>query len=677
MDWLKRILTQLKTFTPFKFGAVVTLICVLITYQFYHTSDLDFGNEEETGLWGMLHSVHQNTVDFRLRARGPIPAPDDVVLITVDESAVEVLGRWPWSRKTIGDIIARLKSYGASVIGFDSIFSEPENTELLETLEALAVDSNGPIKKRIETSARDFNTDLQLSRTIGEYSDSLIMGAYWDNPIYHYLPYQEICLNAIVLSEEEYLFIENDEKPITVLDQFSSDTPDFFYDFLEDKMSLLSETYKDEGALQNFHQSQIDSLVLEKKKDYCASWLIYDTPEDLKTMKTLWMEAKGDLDDILKTETFNEFLNVFKNSHIKNSVFYTGRWWTNTNVLNQSTKYTAYFNAVLDSDGTIRRSPLLVRWGEMYLPSLALKTVMLHKKHGAMATISIDPLTGNKSVAELNLTDGKTGEIVRSIPVDGSGRLIVNFAGPKYSFAHLSAGELFNDKETLSVTKLVNGDPKKLEFSKSDFIKNKIFLFGATAIGIFDLRVTPFSENFPGLETHANVVGNLLEGSYLKSDAIAEEPKMILFIFLAGLILSFVLSRIGAVPGLLISTGLFFSFYFIDKIFFFEKGILINITLPFLLLGLVYVGMTFFKYLTEERKKRELKGTFQKYVSPSVVNELLKDPSNLELGGKKDHITVLFSLRHPGLYHDFRKTRSTRTLPSLESLSYANDSLSF
>ncbi|MCB0394406.1 MAG: adenylate/guanylate cyclase domain-containing protein, partial [Bdellovibrionales bacterium] len=35
--------------------------------------------------------------------------------------------------------------------------------------------------------------------------------------------------------------------------------------------------------------------------------------------------------------------------------------------------------------------------------------------------------------------------------------------------------------------------------------------------------------------------------------------------------------------------------------------------------------------------------TFEKYVSPSVVNEILKDPENLQLGGKKERMSVLFS----------------------------------
>jgi adenylate cyclase len=47
--------------------------------------------------------------------------------------------------------------------------------------------------------------------------------------------------------------------------------------------------------------------------------------------------------------------------------------------------------------------------------------------------------------------------------------------------------------------------------------------------------------------------------------------------------------------------------------------------------------------LTEERKKKYLRSTFSKYVSPAIVDEILKDPDNIELGGKKIRMSVFFS----------------------------------
>lgn len=56
--------------------------------------------------------------------------PTDVVLVTVDKQSLSSLGRWPWSRRLHAQLIDRLHADGARVIGFDVMFSEPQNEDL-------------------------------------------------------------------------------------------------------------------------------------------------------------------------------------------------------------------------------------------------------------------------------------------------------------------------------------------------------------------------------------------------------------------------------------------------------------------------------------------------------------------------------------------------------------------
>lgn len=160
-------------------------------------------------------------------------------------------------------------------------------------------------------------------------------------------------------------------------------------------------------------------------------------------------------------------------------------------------------------------------------------------------------------------------------------------------------------------------------------------------MGVYDLRVTPFEENFPGVETHANIAENILQKQYFK--AIPDEPiYMLLFILVLGLLLSFGIAKTGAIYGLAF-TLFSLTALFADKYFFFMKGYVVTIVLPLILVISTYVLLTFYKYLTEERKKKELKGTFQKYVSPAVVNEILSHPEKINLGGRKENMSVMFS----------------------------------
>jgi len=57
----------------------------------------------------------------------------------------------------------------------------------------------------------------------------------------------------------------------------------------------------------------------------------------------------------------------------------------------------------------------------------------------------------------------------------------------------------------------------------------------------------------------------------------------------------------------------------------------------------MFVLVTVYRYATEERDKRQLRKAFQLYLSPEVMEEMLKQPHNLQLGGKELDLTVMFS----------------------------------
>ncbi|MDF1580679.1 MAG: adenylate/guanylate cyclase domain-containing protein [Desulfuromonadales bacterium] len=65
--------------------------------------------------------------DLKFGVRGMIgqepEGSKDIVIVTVDERSVNQLGRWPWDRRVIGDLLARLQE--ADLVGLDIVFSEP------------------------------------------------------------------------------------------------------------------------------------------------------------------------------------------------------------------------------------------------------------------------------------------------------------------------------------------------------------------------------------------------------------------------------------------------------------------------------------------------------------------------------------------------------------------------
>ena len=451
-------------------------------------------------------------------------------------------------------------------------------------------------------------------------------------------------------------------------------------------VAQIPELYKTtESLLGKKNTADLKELCKRATGNYCSRFLsredellsptkfqpIVSDYKDL-SLKDAWTQAQNE-NKKLAGMPFEEWVNSFKDRFLANSVAPIYNWTLNFPVLAEPTKHTGYFNADLDSDGTVRKSYLISHWGYNYFPSIALKAFMLANKFGVQVKINEEGFNRadetNKVVSEFSATN-ENGDVVMKIPVNALGELSINYSGRQKMFAHIPASELLTNSETITYER-TEYDPKTKKFeiretanaNRKEFLKDKILIFGATAIGIYDLRVTPFEENYPGVETHANVLSNLLvelekakalklgeviskdlknKPGFLRTHA-QEQSYMIFGVLIFGALFSYLLAMLSSIPGLLLTLASAGTLYYVDKYYLFRNGIVINIVIPLLFVLTLFIVLTFYKYFTEERKKRELKGTFEKYVSPSIVAEILADPSNIELGGKKMELTVMFS----------------------------------
>ena len=284
----------------------------------------------------------------------------------------------------------------------------------------------------------------------------------------------------------------------------------------------------------------------------------------------------------------------------------------NVEPLSDAAENSGHFNYFPDSDGTIRWSPLVIEFGDNFYPPLSL-SVLLQYLDWPMITLKM---------TDFGVEGIKIGDI--DIPTSESGRMLINYLGPAKTFPHYS------------ITDIINGRLKPALF------KDKIVLVGATATGIYDMRVTPFSTIFPGIEIHATVIDNMLHQTFLKRPGWTGLLD-IAAIFFFGLIIGIVLPRVRAVPGVFLSFLLLVTYVLINRFIFSHYNLWLNLVYPVLTILIVYICITIYKYITEEREKKKIRGAFQYYLTPSVINEVLKDPSKLKLGGEKKYLTVLFS----------------------------------
>jgi hypothetical protein len=89
-----------------------------------------------------------------------------------------------------------------------------------------------------------------------------------------------------------------------------------------------------------------------------------------------------------------------------------------------------------------------------------------------------------------------------TIPTDEFGRMLINYRGPDKTFPIYSISDILD------------------RYLPAGAFRNKIILIGATAIGIYDLRVTPFSTHMAGIEKHASVVDNILRGDLFTARSV-------------------------------------------------------------------------------------------------------------------------------------------------------------
>jgi adenylate cyclase len=667
----QKVVEPLKS--PLFIGLVITGLFTLIANNYYEVrGQLEGARHRLPPLQKTLFDVVEwfdlKNQDRRLVMRGERPPSENAALLTIDDRSIDEIGRWPWSREKIAFVIEEMMKYKAKAIGFDIVFSEPQVDPTFEALTRIETKTAGAIPAALKTAIDDEKSrgqpDSILASTLAKYKDRIVLGAFAEESDNHgLLPYQDYCRNEAFKRANSEKFVKLTNTTFIVNDE-ADPFVDFEFDQVFNGMFPAIEEAETTKALKNvFHKTAVSQLnELEKKQltyiqqtaamHYCETWL---TPQDrwVEELKPVYAKIFQKSKDLAQLP-IDQALEKFKALTKPLPIVQHQRWTINTDQIQNEVDYTGSFNAEQDADGTIRKASLLFRTGNRigtsFIPSIALQTYLIATGYRANVEINTDPRhPDQKILTKFDIVDPtKDPEVlIGTVPVDALGRMTINYAGGKNMYPYLPAKELFNGKETAEISQAQwNPDTKqwnevKYEVKKADFIKDKAFIFGATAIGVYDLRVTPFEKNFPGPETHLNALGNFFDRGFLKSHP-QERVEMLIALAVFGTLLTVAIAQLPAIPGFLITAGSVGLLVLIDQIFL-KKGYLVTMTLPAGLVLFLYIFLFFYKYLTEERKKKHLRSTFSKYVSPQIVDEILKDPENIELGGKKLRMSVFFS----------------------------------
>ncbi|WP_374627069.1 CHASE2 domain-containing protein, partial [Devosia sp.] len=268
------------------------------------------------------------------------------------------------------------------------------------------------------------------------------------------------------------------------------------------------------------------------------------------------------------------------------------------------------------STSAIRRLPMLWTNGDKLFPTLSIEALRLALGIGTVVVFGDTAAEGY--VEGLRLADF-------SVPLTSEGDLWIYYSRPR-------ADMLVPAKDVLG--------PGYRQLA--DRIAGHIVLIGTSASGLLDLHTTTLGDNVPGVTVHAQAIEQILAGAYLtRPDWVAGLE--IVGLLLIGALLVIIVLQLGPLAGLTVGVLSLGGVTAFSWWMFVTNGTMIDPSYALVALTLLYLALVFFRFLTTDQAKKQIRRAFGYYVSPTLLTEIEKNGDRLKLGGEMRQVTVMFS----------------------------------
>jgi adenylate cyclase len=253
-----------------------------------------------------------------------------------------------------------------------------------------------------------------------------------------------------------------------------------------------------------------------------------------------------------------------------------------------------------ESDGVVRRVPLLAMSNGEYYPSFALEILRV--------------AAGDPSYqAKINSTGVEAVRIPQfpTIKTDEYSRIFINW---NYRFDQFDVGTDIPD------------------------LSEKIVVLGVTAAGLANPVAAPQGASYPHM-VQANILQTLLNG-----DSISIPNFVTLLDYLALVVVVLGIILLARLRFSIIYIIILLAVYAYTPIYLFaQKSILFDVSFNMLVALLVYLHVYTVKFISELLQKLQIKKQFGTYLSPAMVEKLQKNPELLQLGGESRELSIMFT----------------------------------
>lgn len=268
---------------------------------------------------------------------------------------------------------------------------------------------------------------------------------------------------------------------------------------------------------------------------------------------------------------------------------------------------------VSDADGIVRKTPLLLSYRNTIVPSLAAEALRIVQ---GINDYTLRSTSQNGGLSEIDI--GKV-----NIPTTSKGEIWLNYSEVTPS-------------RYIPAWKILAKNTPKIS------LVNQILFIGSSAQGIMDMHISPLGGVIPAVEIHAQALEQILNGSWLTRTSWSIVLEVIA-ITIGGLLLGMITLSSSATTSFGVATAFLASFWLGSWYAYSNWKLLIDPSIPSLMLLLTFIICSVLRHLHSERRQRWVEQAFSRYISPNLVDHLIAHPDSLELGGRRQLCSFVFT----------------------------------
>jgi adenylate cyclase len=268
-------------------------------------------------------------------------------------------------------------------------------------------------------------------------------------------------------------------------------------------------------------------------------------------------------------------------------------------------------NFAADSDGVVRRVPMLLRLGDTVVPSLSAEALRVAQNSKNIVLRSND----------VGVQDLRLGNV--TVPTNAQAEIWLHYTEHENS-------------RFISAQQILSGTVD------TRAMRGQIVLVGSSAAGLVDLRFNPMGQLMPGVLAHALALEQMLSGQHLLRPAWtsgAEALMLVLGCLLVGMVAMRATARWSALVTGLVLAGLGGAAWYA----FVHQHLLLDAANPGLAVGFSFVLASVIRHFVSEREQRWIHQAFSRYVSPNRVAYLMAHPEQLQINGRRQVCSFVFT----------------------------------